>query len=263
MDVLTHNMGPAGAGGSPATAEEAPPTVAGATSAASPPGGAEPVVAMRGIAKIYGSGDSEVRALDGVDLQLNRGEFVAIMGPSGSGKSTLMNIIGCLDRPTAGSYELSGRDVSRLSESQLSHVRRHSIGFVFQTFNLLPRLSALANVELPMIYAGVPARRRREHALELLTRVGLEKRVSHRPAMMSGGERQRVAVARSLANNPDLLLADEPTGNLDSRAGAEIVTLIQELHREGHTVLLITHEADVAAHAERTVVIRDGRVSER
>jgi putative ABC transport system ATP-binding protein len=243
------------AGAGPAACRAA----AGARGAAA---GAEdvPVIRMSSVSKVYGRDEGTVKALDSIDLEVARGEFVAVMGPSGSGKSTLMNIVGCLDRPSRGTYELDGQDVSRLSESQLAGVRLRDTGFIFQTFNLLPKLSALQNVELPMVYAGVPARRRRARAVELLTLVGLGHRVGHRPAEMSGGERQRVAVARSLVNDPALLLADEPTGNLDSKAGAEIVALLEALHREGRTIMLITHEREVAEHAERTVYMRDGKV---
>jgi putative ABC transport system ATP-binding protein len=202
-----------------------------------------------------------VEAVVGVDLEVARGEFLAIMGPSGSGKSTLMNIVGCLDRPTSGEYHLDGRDVARLNDDALADVRRLAIGFVFQTFNLLPRLTSLQNVELPMVYAGVPGRRRRQRAVELLESVGLGGRLSHLPNQLSGGERQRVAVARSLANEPSLLLADEPTGNLDSRSGAEIVALLERLHDEGRTIVLITHEEGVARHAERVIYLKDGRLA--
>lgn len=219
-----------------------------------------PVIRMRGVDRVYGRGDSAVKALDGIELEVGWGEFVAIMGPSGSGKTTLMNIIGCLDRPSRGSYELNGTDISSLSEGRLAEVRLRETGFIFQTFNLLPRLSALQNVELPLVYAGVSARRRREKAMGLLATVGLSHRVGHRPAAMSGGERQRVAVARSLVNDPSLLLADEPTGNLDSRSGADIVRLLEDLHGQGRTIVLITHEREVADHAGRTVFIRDGKV---
>lgn len=222
----------------------------------------EPVIVMEGVAKVYGAtGGYQVTALDGIDLEVGQGEFLAVMGPSGSGKSTLMNIIGCLDRPTAGAYRLGGREVARLGDDALAQLRRHAIGFVFQTFNLLPRLSALGNVELPMVYAGLPGSRRRARARDLLAAVGLEARLHHRPNELSGGERQRVAVARALANEPALLLADEPTGNLDSRSGAEIVALLGDLHRQGRTILLITHEAEVAGHAERVIQLRDGRIA--
>jgi putative ABC transport system ATP-binding protein len=219
------------------------------------------LVIMEGVAKVYGLGGYTLSALDGIDLRVRRGEFLAIMGPSGSGKSTLMNIIGCLDRPTRGTYRLDGEDVSRLSEDSLARVRRLAVGFVFQTFNLLPRLTALHNVEVPMVYAGLSPRKRRDRAHKLLTQVGLADRWSHHPSQMSGGERQRVAIARSLANEPALLLADEPTGNLDSRSGAEIVGLLERLHGEGRSVILITHEPEVASHAQRIIHLKDGRIA--
>jgi putative ABC transport system ATP-binding protein len=219
------------------------------------------LVILEGVTKVYGLGGYSLSALDGIDLRVRRGEFLAIMGPSGSGKSTLMNIIGCLDRPTRGVYRLDGEDVSRLSEDSLARVRRLGVGFVFQTFNLLPRLTALHNVEVPMVYAGLSPRKRRERAQQLLTQVGLADRSSQHPNQMSGGERQRVAIARSLANEPALLLADEPTGNLDSRSGAEIVGLLEQLHREGRSVILITHEPEVASHAQRIIHLKDGRIA--
>jgi len=218
------------------------------------------VIRLEQITKVFGEGTAQIAAVAGVDLEVRRGEFLAIMGPSGSGKSTLMNIIGCLDRPTAGRYCLDGRDVAKLDDDALADARRLAIGFVFQTFNLLPRLTALQNVELPMIYAGVGGRARRKRASDFLGMVGLAGRVTHRPNQLSGGERQRVAIARSLANEPSLLLADEPTGNLDSKSGAEIVTLLERLHTDGRTIVLITHEQDVAQHAERIVHLRDGRI---
>jgi len=220
------------------------------------------VIRLEQITKVFGEGTAQVAAVAGVDLEVRRGEFLAIMGPSGSGKSTLMNIIGCLDRPTTGRYCLDGRDVAQLDDDALADARRLAIGFVFQTFNLLPRLTALQNVELPMIYAGVGGRARRRRASEFLGMVGLAGRVTHRPNQLSGGERQRVAIARSLANEPSLLLADEPTGNLDSKSGAEIVALLERLHTDGRTIVLITHEQEVARHAERIVHLSDGRVVE-
>ncbi|MBI2502853.1 MAG: ABC transporter ATP-binding protein [Candidatus Latescibacteria bacterium] len=213
------------------------------------------------IEKLYLMGEEEVHALHGVDLGIARNEYVAIMGPSGSGKSTLMNIIGCLDTPTAGQYLLNGADVSDMDANELAEVRNQQIGFVFQTFNLLPRATALSNVELPLIYAGLSRRVRRQRAEETMARVGLSDRMRHRPAELSGGQRQRVAIARALINNPAILLADEPTGNLDSRTGEEIMALFAALHREGNTVILVTHEADIAAHAHRVVRILDGKIA--
>ena len=221
-----------------------------------------PTVKMQGVTRVYGLGGYQVKALDGIDLTVMPGEFLALMGPSGSGKSTLMHIMGCLDRPSAGSYQLEGLDVSALSEDSLARVRRLRLGFVFQTFNLLPRLTALQNVELPMIYAGVRRRERRAQARKLLEAVGLSERVQHHPNEMSGGERQRVAIARSLVNEPALLLADEPTGNLDSKSGDEVVDIIADLHAAGKTIVLITHEPTIAARAQRIIYMRDGRLME-
>jgi putative ABC transport system ATP-binding protein len=201
-----------------------------------------------------------VQALRGVDLEIRRNEYVAIMGPSGSGKSTLMNVIGCLDTPTGGEYWLSGQEVSRMGDDALARVRNREIGFVFQTFNLLPRATALHNVELPLVYAGTSARERRARAEEALARVGLGDRMHHRPNELSGGQRQRVAIARALVNRPAILLADEPTGNLDSSTSDEIMRVFEDLHRDGQTLVMVTHEPDIAAHAARVVVLRDGRV---
>lgn len=218
------------------------------------------VIRTEGLKKEYRLGSVVVRALRGIDLTVERNEYVAIMGPSGSGKSTLMNLIGCLDTPTAGEYWLNGTAVARLGEDELAHIRNKEIGFVFQTFNLLPRATALHNVELPLIYAGIGRRERRERAEEMLVRVGLEDRMDHRPNELSGGQRQRVAVARALVNGPAILLADEPTGNLDSRTSYEIMALFDELHAEGQTIILVTHEQDIAEHAQRVLTLRDGLI---
>jgi putative ABC transport system ATP-binding protein len=219
-----------------------------------------PVIDLRDVRKVYNAGTLEVEALRGVSLTIEESEYVAIMGPSGSGKSTLMHILGCLDVPTSGEYWLAGEDVSSMTEVDLAEVRNRRIGFVFQQFNLLPSLTALRNVELPMCYAGVERSERHDRALLALAKVGLEDRVAHRPGELSGGQQQRVAMARALVTNPDLILADEPTGNLDSVAARDMIGLLGDLHRSGRTIVLITHEADVADAAERTVLIRDGRI---
>ena len=221
----------------------------------------EIIILTHKLTRDYDMGSEIVRALRGVDLQINRNEYVAVMGPSGSGKSTLMNLIGCLDTPTAGEYWLNGQKVSDLADDELARIRNKEIGFVFQTFNLLPRASALHNVELPLIYAGIGARGRREQAAAALTRVGLGDRMDHKPNELSGGQRQRVAIARALVNDPSILLADEPTGNLDSTTSQEIMAVFGELHRQGQTVVMVTHEADIAAHAARVVTLRDGLVA--
>jgi putative ABC transport system ATP-binding protein len=205
-------------------------------------------------------GDEEIHALRGVSIQIEKGEYVAIMGPSGSGKSTLMNILGCLDTPSKGTYLLNGKEVSTMNDNELARIRNEEIGFVFQTFNLLPRATALHNVELPLVYAGVSSKVRLERAKQALDKVELSQRMSHKPNELSGGQRQRVAIARALVNNPSILLADEPTGNLDSKTGVEIMALFERLHAAGNTIVLVTHEADIAAHAHRVITIRDGQV---
>lgn len=210
--------------------------------------------------KTYQMGTEEIHALQGVSIEIERGEYVAIMGPSGSGKSTLMNLIGCLDTPSKGSYLLNGKQVSEMNDDELARIRNEEIGFVFQTFNLLPRATALHNVELPLIYAGVSAKVRAERAAQALDKVELGDRKTHRPNQLSGGQRQRVAIARALVNNPSILLADEPTGNLDSKTGVEIMSLFARLHEAGNTIVLVTHEPEVAAHAHRSIHIRDGQV---
>ena len=230
-------------------------------SAAGATPGQDWVIVTRGIKREYDMGGEVVRALRGVDVAIRRNEYVAIMGPSGSGKSTLMNVIGCLDTPNAGEYWLNGTQVSKMSDDALARVRNKEIGFVFQTFNLLPRASALHNVELPLVYAGVPGDERRRRAKEALERVQLGERVDHRPNELSGGQRQRVAIARALVNRPSILLADEPTGNLDSQTSEEIMRVFEELANEGQTVIMVTHEPDIAQHARRVVVLRDGVIS--
>jgi len=218
------------------------------------------VIKTEGLWKTYEMGAEKVHALRGVDLEMGKAEYVAIMGPSGSGKSTLMNLIGCLDTPTAGKYWLAGRQVSELDDDELAYIRNKEIGFVFQTFNLLPRATALHNVELPLIYNGTPAEERALRAKKALEIVDLTDRMMHKPNELSGGQRQRVAIARALVNSPSILLADEPTGNLDSQTGEEIMGVFQRLHKQGNTIILVTHERDIAAHAHRIIHIRDGKI---
>ena len=218
------------------------------------------LIETRDLWKTYVMGEEEIHALRGVSVQIDRGEYVAIMGPSGSGKSTLMNLVGCLDTPSKGSYLLNGKEVASMNDDELARIRNEEIGFVFQTFNLLPRATALHNVELPLIYAGMAAKDRQERAKQALEKVELMARATHRPNELSGGQRQRVAIARALVNNPSILLADEPTGNLDSKTGTEIMGLFERLHSGGNTIVLVTHEADIAAHAHRVISIRDGQV---
>jgi putative ABC transport system ATP-binding protein len=218
------------------------------------------LIEIRDLTRHYDMGGETIHALRGVSLAIHRNEYVAIMGPSGSGKSTMMNMLGCLDTPSGGEYWLNGQEVSGLTDDALARVRNREIGFVFQTFNLLPRATALHNVELPLVYSGVSGRDRRDRAAAALTRVGLANRMDHRPNELSGGQRQRVAIARALVNQPSILLADEPTGNLDSTTSEEIMRVFAELHGQGQTVVMVTHEPDIAAHAERVVVLRDGRV---
>ncbi|HMI50844.1 MAG TPA: ABC transporter ATP-binding protein [Candidatus Saccharimonadales bacterium] len=219
------------------------------------------VIKTQDLSKVYEMGAEQVHALCGVDLEIHKGEYVAIMGPSGSGKSTLMNLIGCLDSPSSGKYWLAGRLVSELDDDELAYIRNKEIGFVFQTFNLLPRATALHNVELPLIYNGTPAVERIEKAKLALERVDLTSRMTHKPNELSGGQRQRVAIARALVNSPSIVLADEPTGNLDSKTGAEIMALFANLHQQGNTIILVTHEPDIAQHAHRIIYIRDGKVA--
>jgi putative ABC transport system ATP-binding protein len=220
------------------------------------------VLSLREVRKTYATGSVEVEALRGISLDVDQGEYVAIMGPSGSGKSTLMHILGCLDTPTSGAYELAGTDVAGMTESELAHVRNARIGFVFQQFNLLATLTAWRNVALPLCYSGIPATERKERALAALERVGLTDRVDHRPGELSGGQQQRVAIARALVTDPSVILADEPTGNLDSVASADVLELVDDLHASGRTILLITHEPEVASRASRVVHIRDGRLDQ-
>jgi putative ABC transport system ATP-binding protein len=223
--------------------------------------GPDPLIILaKDLWKVYKLDEQEVEALRGVSLTVERGEFVAIMGPSGSGKSTLMNLIGCLDTPTSGTYRLNGKEVSAMSEDELAFIRNHEIGFVFQVFNLLPRATAFHNVELPLVYAGTKRVEREEKARRALERVEMKARMNHKPAELSGGERQRVAVARALVNEPSLLLADEPTGNLDSRTGREILNLFHRIHEQGNTIIMVTHDREVAAQAERIIHIRDGQI---
>lgn len=218
------------------------------------------VIEMKEIIRDFPLGNQVVHVLKGIDLIIEKGEYVAIMGPSGSGKSTLMNLIGCLDTPTAGRYVLNGKDVSQMSDNELAEVRNKEIGFVFQTFNLMPRTTALDNVALPMVYAGFSKAERTQRAKEVLTDVGLADRMDHRPNQLSGGQRQRVAVGRALVNHPSIILADEPTGNLDSKTSVEIMNLFDEIHAKGNTVILVTHEEDIAAHAHRIIRLRDGMI---
>jgi putative ABC transport system ATP-binding protein len=219
------------------------------------------VIRTEALAKVYQMGAEEVHALRGIDVEIHKGEYVAIMGPSGSGKSTLMNLIGCLDSPSSGRYWLAGRLVSELDDDELAYIRNKEIGFVFQTFNLLPRATALHNVELPLIYNGTPSEERIERAKKALERVDLVPRMHHKPNELSGGQRQRVAIARALVNNPSIVLADEPTGNLDSKTGEEIMNLFENLHGQGNTIILVTHEMDIAQHAHRVIFIRDGKIA--
>jgi len=220
------------------------------------------MIRIQNLNKIYTTGTIQVTALKEVNMEIKPKEFVSIMGPSGSGKSTLMNIIGCLDRPSSGSYELDGEKIETLNDVQLAAIRNKKIGFVFQSFHLLPRMTALRNVELPMIYAGVPPKERRQRALDALCKVGLENRIHHKPNELSGGQKQRVAIARALVNHPSIILADEPTGNLDTKSGNEIIALFQQLNEEGATIVMVTHEPEIARHTKRIISLRDGEIIE-
>lgn len=220
------------------------------------------MISIKNLNKIYKTGAVEVHALKNINLEIKHGEFVAIMGHSGSGKSTLMNILGCLDRPTSGEYLLEGTDISKLSQDELSLIRNKKIGFVFQAFNLIPRTNVLRNVELPMVYAKIKTSKRRQRAIELLEKVGLSERINHLPNELSGGQKQRVAIARSLANNPPIILADEPTGNLDTQSSEEIMEIFRSLNKEGNSIILVTHEPDLAEYADRVIVFRDGSIVE-
>ena len=218
------------------------------------------IIELKGVTKIYKMGKVFVQALRGINLKIRKGEFVSIMGPSGSGKTTLMNLIGCLDGPTEGEIYIANKNVAKLKDDELARLRRERIGFVFQQFNLIPRLTALENVELPMWFAGLSKKKRRERAIELLKLVGLEKRINHKPAELSGGERQRVSIARALANDPGIILADEPTGNLDTKTGKEIMEILKDLNKQGRTIVLVTHDETFAREAERIIRIKDGRL---
>jgi putative ABC transport system ATP-binding protein len=235
-----------------------PPTAPAAARLVRTPGSI--VIEIENVSKLYKMGSENIHALRGVSLNIRRNEYLAIMGPSGSGKSTLMNMLGCLDTPTAGHYDFNGKNVATMVDDELADIRNREIGFVFQTFNLLPRSNALHNVELPLIYAGLPLHTRRERALQALQNVGLGDRVHHKPNELSGGQRQRVAIARALVNHPSILLADEPTGNLDSKTGVEIMALFEHLYEQGHTIIVVTHEEDIARHARRIVRLRDGLI---
>jgi len=222
----------------------------------------QPLIEIHSLFKIFQIGEEKIYALNGIDLTIHKNEYVSLMGPSGSGKSTLMNIIGCLDSPTSGTYCLNGKDVSGMSDAELAHIRNREIGFVFQTFHLLPRLTAWENVAMPLIYAGISRKERKEMAIQMLEKVQLGNRINHKPNELSGGQRQRVAIARALINRPSLLLADEPTGNLDSKTSVEIMELLQQIHGEGNTIVLVTHEEDISRYAHRIIRLRDGKITE-